>query len=95
MRLTGRLALQVTFPPGNCMSIGTQTLELVQFHFHSPSEHAVNGRRFPLEAHLVHRDLETGALAVVGVMLERGKGTFNPCLRQALDTAPVIVGQKV
>ncbi|KAG8230804.1 hypothetical protein J437_LFUL010584, partial [Ladona fulva] len=29
---------------------------LDHIHFHAPSEHTVNGRRYPLEAHLVHRD---------------------------------------
>jgi carbonic anhydrase len=45
--------------------------DLVQFHFHAPSEHTIEGRTFAMEAHLVHRSAQ-GALAVVGVMLEPG-----------------------
>eukprot|EP00455_Lapot_gusevi_P049851 TRINITY_DN713_c0_g1_i2.p2 TRINITY_DN713_c0_g1~~TRINITY_DN713_c0_g1_i2.p2 ORF type:complete len:288 (-),score=117.66 TRINITY_DN713_c0_g1_i2:82-945(-) len=29
--------------------------KLLQFHFHTKSEHSVDGRRFPLEVHLVHQ----------------------------------------
>lgn len=50
--------LQVTFPHGeNVLRVGGRTLELLQFHFHAPSEHAFNGDRFDMEAHLVHRML--------------------------------------
>ena len=39
---------------------------LKQIHFHSPSENQLNGRTYPLEAHLVHK-AEDGSLAVVAV----------------------------
>jgi carbonic anhydrase len=45
---------------------------LAQFHFHTPSEHTLEGRHFPLEMHLVHRD-SAGALAVVAVLFEQGE----------------------
>ncbi|KAI6685814.1 hypothetical protein NL676_031727 [Syzygium grande] len=45
---------------------GTQ-YSLKQCHWHSPSEHAVNGRRFDLELHMVHESAK-GEIAVVGVM---------------------------
>lgn len=32
----------------------------VQYHFHTPSEHALDGQRFAMEAHLVHKSLSTG-----------------------------------
>jgi len=31
-----------------------ESFNFVQFHFHSPSEHTVDGKRFPLEMHYVH-----------------------------------------
>jgi len=37
------------------MSIGDKTYALVQFHFHAPSEHTVNGAHFPMEMHFVHQ----------------------------------------
>ena len=45
---------------------------LAQFHFHSPSEHAIEGVRYPLEAHFVMSNA-AGELAVLGVLYEEGK----------------------
>ncbi|KAM6578909.1 hypothetical protein CsatB_030746 [Cannabis sativa] len=44
---------------------------LQQIHWHSPSEHTINGRRYDLELHLVHQSL-TGQLAVIGIMYQIG-----------------------
>ncbi len=54
------------------MKVMGRTFDLVQFHFHRPSEERVNGRGFDMVAHLVHRDLD-GRLAVVAVLIERGQ----------------------
>ncbi|CAL5005649.1 unnamed protein product [Urochloa decumbens] len=43
---------------------------LKQLHWHTPSEHAVGGRRYDMEVHLVHLDAE-GKIAVVGVLYEK------------------------
>ncbi|KAJ0970352.1 hypothetical protein J5N97_023229 [Dioscorea zingiberensis] len=45
---------------------------LKQCHWHSPSEHSVNGKRFALEAHLVHQSTD-GKIAVVGIMYKIGR----------------------
>src|SRR5436190_18178761 len=34
--------------------INCKTFELAQFHFHTPSEHRINGKYFPVEVHMVH-----------------------------------------
>lgn len=86
----GDVHVQVNFPEGSCGAvIGNKKLELLQFHFHTPSEHALNGRRYAMEAHLVHREIGTDNLTVLGVMIQRSKGAAsNPALRKALDMAP-------
>lgn len=43
---------------------------LLQIHFHSPSEHTIGGGYFDAEVHLVHKNAVTGKLLVVGVLLE-------------------------
>jgi carbonic anhydrase len=48
------------------------SLDLVQFHFHSPSEHRLRGEAFPMEIHFVHSS-EYGALAVMGVFVTAGE----------------------
>lgn len=63
--------IQANVPPGNAMSVDGNAFGLLQFHFHSPSEHTLGGRYFPLEMHLVHRDTQ-GNLGVVGVFFEEG-----------------------
>ena len=63
--------VQVNLGPGNTVQVMGRRYELLQFHFHRPSEERINGRLFELSVHLVHRDPE-GRLAVVAVVLERG-----------------------
>uniref|UniRef100_A0A0E0J6W5 Carbonic anhydrase n=1 Tax=Oryza nivara TaxID=4536 RepID=A0A0E0J6W5_ORYNI len=41
-------------------------------HWHAPSEHTINGRRFPLELHLVHKSDADGGLAVISVLYKLG-----------------------
>jgi carbonic anhydrase len=54
--------------------------DLLQFHWHAPAEHELEGRETPLEMHFVHRRAD-GSLLVVGVFIERG--------RRSRDLAPI------
>ncbi|KAJ0502844.1 putative carbonic anhydrase [Helianthus annuus] len=45
---------------------------LNQLHWHTPTEHTVNGRRYNLELHLVHQSTD-GKIAVVGIMYKIGR----------------------
>ncbi len=65
--------------------------QLLQYHFHAPSEHAVAGRRFPMEMHLVHRS-DDGELAVVGVLIE--EGAMNPAARKIWENLPAQEGER-
>ena len=56
------------------MNVAGRDYELVQFHFHTPSEHRLQGTEFPAELHLVHRGPEN-ELAVVGVFIEEGEAS--------------------
>jgi len=69
--------IQENLKPGNFVSIRGQRYQALQFHFHSPSEHHINGKSFPMEIHVVHAN-EAGDLAVIGVMYEIGER--NPLL---------------
>ncbi len=59
------------FDEGNSLTIDGKDYELLQYHFHTPSEYTVDGERFPMEMHLVHTG-EDGNLAVIGVMIREG-----------------------
>lgn len=61
----------VSYDDGDQLVLGGNVYPLVQYHFHTPSEHTFAGQHFPGELHLVHR-AANGQLAVIGVMLENG-----------------------
>jgi carbonic anhydrase len=63
--------IQVEVSPGNSLEMDGRKYALVQFHLHSPSEHQIDGKSFPLEAHFVHEN-ERGELAVVAVLFHDG-----------------------
>ncbi|KAF9134752.1 hypothetical protein BGW39_006006 [Mortierella sp. 14UC] len=54
----------------NSVTIGKKQYNLVQFHFHTSSEHRINGRHADAELHLVHRSPVDQSLAVIGVLLQ-------------------------
>lgn len=91
----GHGTMEVAFPEGvNKLWLNGRELNLVQFHFHTPSEHAFDGVRFPMEAHLVHRDAATKAMAVVGIMLDSRPGAKpNGTLAAALQYSPLKHGK--
>ena len=66
--------IQVNLSDGDTLTIGDTNYELLQFHFHAPSEHTIHGKHYPMELHFVHKS-PSGALAVVAVFIE--KGTHN------------------
>jgi carbonic anhydrase len=71
--------IQINYPEGDMLTIGDEQFQLVQYHFHGPSEHTVRGQHYPMEMHLVHKSAE-GKLAVVGVFIEEGahNAAFDP-----------------
>lgn len=80
---------QINYEPGSHVTIDGTDFELKQFHFHTPSENHINGRSFPLEAHLVHAD-SAGNLAVIGVMFKEGRE--HKLLRHLWERMPSSVG---
>jgi carbonic anhydrase len=70
--------VRAELPEGNsklAVAEGAESVnyKLLQFHYHTPSEHELNGRKFPLEMHLVHRVNGDGPILVVGVFVEEGR----------------------
>ncbi len=71
--------IEVTPTAENRIEIDGTGYELLQFHFHAPAEHTMDGKSFDMEMHLVHKSKD-GTLAVIGVLIERGDdhAAFNP-----------------
>ena len=52
------------------------TYDFANLHFHTKSEHKLNGRQFPLESHMVHRAAD-GSLLVIATMFSfRSKNAY-------------------
>ena len=77
--------IQINYAPGSVITVGGKPYELVQFHFHKPSEEKVNGKTYDMVAHLVHRD-QGGKLAVVAVLL--AAGSASPLIKTLWDNLP-------
>ncbi|OIT35140.1 PREDICTED: alpha carbonic anhydrase 7-like [Nicotiana attenuata] len=67
------ISLQWHGDAGSVLINGTE-YPLQQAHWHSPSEHTVNGRRYAMEMHMVHLNQNaTNKIAVIGVLYKFGK----------------------
>lgn len=78
--------VQVNVAPGNSIAITGRRYDLVQFHFHRPSEERIDGRQFDMSVHLVHKD-PAGRLAVVALLLDRGSA--HPGVQQVWNNLPL------
>lgn len=65
-------AIEVVPEQGGYIMIDEIKYDLLQYHFHSLSEHTIDGNYFPVEGHFVHRNA-AGDLAVIGLMIENGE----------------------
>ena len=82
--------LQVSYAPGSTLTVGDARYELAQFHFHTPSEHRLEGKEYPAELHLVHTGPK-GDLAVVGVFIQ--EGSANEALSGLWNQLPRTKGE--
>ena len=78
--------VQVNVGSGNSIEVMGRRYDLIQFHFHRPSEERINGKQFDMVAHLVHKDMD-GRLAVVAVLLERGSAL--PVVQSVWNNLPL------
>ncbi|MBA3868076.1 MAG: carbonic anhydrase family protein [Anaerolineae bacterium] len=81
--------VQVNYDAGSSITFNETKYGLLQFHFHHPSEHTLNGKAFAMELHFVHRSA-AGNLAVVGVLIAEGKE--NEALKSVFDNLPTTKG---
>ncbi|ACK67145.1 Carbonate dehydratase [Rippkaea orientalis PCC 8801] len=64
--------IQINTNPGNYIIVDGEKFDLLQFHFHHPSEHSLKRETYPMELHLVHQNKQ-GTLAVLAVFLKEGQ----------------------
>jgi carbonic anhydrase len=68
-----------------------EKFELIQVHFHHPSEHTVNGKVFPMEIHFMHKSGDHEYI-VIGVFAEYGKP--NNTIQKLWDHIPIKVDKE-
>lgn len=84
--------IQVNISEDFSFEIRGKKYKLVQFHFHTPSEHTVEGNFYPMEMHLVHKDKD-GNIAVIGIFIKEGKR--NSELEKVFNNSPSEEGKQV
>jgi carbonic anhydrase len=64
--------IQVNLADGGIANLAGKEYKILQFHFHTPSEEKIDGKAYPINAHLVHKSAD-GKLGVIGVFFKEGK----------------------
>lgn len=77
--------IQFVYDRGSRIYFDQSVYDLLQFHFHTPSEHHVENQEFAAEMHFVHKD-SLDRLLVLSVLFEVGKE--NAFLKKVLDDVP-------
>ncbi|GJM63337.1 carbonic anhydrase family protein [Persicobacter diffluens] len=85
--------IRLDYDSGSVLEYDGQAYNLRQFHFHTPSEHLIDGITYPMEAHFVHTaaDNDTTYL-VVGVLFK--EGNENDFLKKFINSVPDHEGEK-
>ena len=82
--------IQINLAAGGSAQLRIDEYELVQFHFHTPSEEKINGKGYPMVAHLVHKNAD-GHLAVIALLIKEGKE--NSGLKNVFANLPAEEGK--
>lgn len=83
--------VQVNYDPGSTITFDDTTYAFKQFHFHTPSEHLIDGITYPLEMHMVHvldgKTVDDSPhYLVVGILFKEGES--NPFLDTFINAIP-------
>ena len=89
--------IQVDFKQGSTCIVNGKNYTSKQFHFHTPSEHLVDGQTFPMEMHIVNTINDSSnqnkpSYLVVGVLFRMG--AENKFLDEFLNKVPNEEGEK-
>lgn len=89
--------VELEFKEGSNCIVNGKKFTSQQFHFHTPSEHLVDGMTFPMEMHVVNVLADSGntkdaSYPVVGILFKIG--TENKFLEEFLNKIPAKEGEK-
>ena len=83
--------LHMNYDRGSTLEVGDESYSFLQFHFHAPSEHTIQGKHFDAEIHLVHEH-ENGDKVVIGIFVKAGRQ--NQLFEEILLIMPQSAGPK-
>ena len=84
-------SIQFDFAAGDEITFQGERYALKQLHFHEPSEHTLNGVRYPLEMHMVHYNEDLDRYTVLGVLGYEGRP--SPGYDELEKVLPLAVGE--
>lgn len=83
--------VEVFYEEGSSLEFDERNYELQQIHFHTPSEHLIDGITYPMEMHMVHTlENQPEKYLVIGVLFREGE--MNGTLTEILESVPAQVG---
>ncbi|MEL7006114.1 MAG: carbonic anhydrase family protein, partial [Bacteroidota bacterium] len=89
--------VQVEYDPGSIVVFDGKPYDFKQFHFHTPSEHHVDGITYPLEMHMVHtcahRETDTDKPQYLVISILFKEGEENEFLNEFLSEIPTTEGE--
>jgi carbonic anhydrase len=90
--------IQLDFAGGNLFTVNGKTYKFKQLHFHTPSEHLIDGMTFPIEMHVVSvsedpKDSTKPEYLVVGMLFKMGQE--NKFMKEFLNAIPQQENKKV
>jgi len=68
--------VRLDIDPGSFVELDGTRYTLKELHFHRISGHAINGRQYPLEAHLVHESWR-GKLLIISALIKYGHPNWH------------------
>ncbi len=85
--------VQLDFKPGSTLKIGEDIYDFKQMHFHTPSEHLIDGVTFPMELHIVaiSKQHTVPHYLVIAILFKMGKE--NVFINEFLDAIPYTEGK--
>ena len=89
--INNKHTILLKYHPGSFIDWGKEKFEIIQFHFHHPSEHQVEGKSFPMEIHLVHKT-QDHEYVIIAVFVKIGK--HNPKIQKIWDRIPAEVDKE-
>ena len=92
-------SVQLDFAPGSTITVDDETFDFKQMHFHTPSEHLIDGMTYPMELHIVNTmkkevPSDTTEYLVIGILFKMGKED-NEFIECFINSIPTEANQKI